>query len=48
MVSGPAEALDGTTVIGRVGGAALTIDGQLEIPVSELRDARDSGLEALI
>ena len=48
VVSGPAEALDGTTIIGRVGGSTLEIDGQLEIPVSELRDARDSGLEALI
>ena len=31
------------TVIGRVGGAALAIDGELEIPVAVLRDARDSG-----
>ena len=36
------------TVIGRVGGGALAVQGQFEIPIAELRDARDSGLENLI
>ena len=48
VVSGPAEVLDGMTVIGRVGGGALAVQGQFEIPIAELRDARDSGLENLI
>jgi phosphoribosylformylglycinamidine synthase subunit PurL len=48
VVSGPAEVLDGLVVIGRVGGSSLAIEGQFEIPVEELRDARDSGLENLI
>ncbi len=44
IVSGPREALAGFVVIGEVGGDALTIEGLLDIPVSELRDARDGGL----
>ncbi len=48
VVSGPAEVLDGLAVIGRVGGSSLAIEGQFEIPVSELRRARDTGLENLI
>jgi phosphoribosylformylglycinamidine synthase len=48
VVSGPAEVLDGLVVIGRVGGSSLAIESQFEIPVSELRDAHDSGLESLI
>ncbi len=48
VVSGPAEVLEGLAVIGRVGGSSLAIEGQFEIPVAELRDARDGGLENLI
>jgi phosphoribosylformylglycinamidine synthase subunit PurL len=48
VVSGPAEVLDGLAVIGRVGGSSLAIEGQFEIPVAELRDARDGGLENLV
>ena len=44
IVSGPRDALAGFVVIGEVGGDALTIEGLLDIPVSELRDARESGL----
>ena len=44
IVSGPREALAPFVVIGKVGGDALTIDGLLEVPLSELRDARDAGL----
>jgi phosphoribosylformylglycinamidine synthase subunit PurL len=48
VISGPTEALHGLTMVGRVGGSSLVIEGQVEIPVSELRDARDTGLESLI
>ena len=44
IVSGSRDALAGFVVIGEVGGDALTIEGLLDIPVSELRDARESGL----
>jgi phosphoribosylformylglycinamidine synthase len=44
IVSGPRAALAGFVVIGEVGGEALAIEGLLEVAVSELRDARDSGL----
>ncbi|MBV9605911.1 MAG: phosphoribosylformylglycinamidine synthase subunit PurL [Solirubrobacterales bacterium] len=44
IVSGPREALAGFVVIGTVGGDSLTIDGLLELGVSELRAARDGGL----
>ncbi|MGA8339033.1 MAG: phosphoribosylformylglycinamidine synthase subunit PurL [Solirubrobacteraceae bacterium] len=44
IVSGPRDALAGFVVIGEVGGDALTIEGLLDIPVSDLRDARDRGL----
>jgi len=44
IVSGPREALAAFVVIGEVGGDALAIDGLLELPVSEMRDARDGGL----
>jgi phosphoribosylformylglycinamidine synthase subunit PurL len=44
IVSGPREALAPFVVIGEVGGDALAIEGLLELPVSELRDARDGGL----
>jgi phosphoribosylformylglycinamidine synthase II len=45
VVSAAAEpALAGMTVIGRVGGTSLVIDGVLDVPVSELRDVREGGL----
>ncbi|MBV9416695.1 MAG: phosphoribosylformylglycinamidine synthase subunit PurL, partial [Solirubrobacterales bacterium] len=44
IVSGPREALAGFVVIGQVGGDALVIEGLLELAVSDLRKARDSGL----
>jgi phosphoribosylformylglycinamidine synthase len=44
VVSGPASALEGYRVIGRVGGSDLEISGHLKLAVSELRAARDSGL----
>ncbi len=44
IVSGSREALAPFVVIGEVGGDALAIDGLLDVPVSELRDARDGGL----
>jgi phosphoribosylformylglycinamidine synthase II len=44
IVSGTREALAGFVVIGEVGGDALRIEGLLEVAVSELRSARDSGL----
>jgi phosphoribosylformylglycinamidine synthase len=48
IVSGPEEALAEMTVIGRVGGTELTIEGELALPVSELRDAREFGLAKLV
>ena len=36
------------TVIGRVGGSELAIDGELALAVSELRDAREHGLAKLV
>jgi phosphoribosylformylglycinamidine synthase subunit PurL len=48
IVSGPEEALADMTVIGRVGGSALTIEGELALAVSELRDAREFGLAKLV
>jgi phosphoribosylformylglycinamidine synthase subunit PurL len=44
IVSGPREALVGFVVIGEVCGDALRIDGLLDLPVSELRAAREAGL----
>jgi len=44
IVSGRREALAPFVVIGEVGGDALAIEGLLELPVSELRDAREGGL----
>jgi phosphoribosylformylglycinamidine (FGAM) synthase-like enzyme len=46
VVSGPQ--LDGFEVIGRVGGEELEIVGQLKLPVSALRDAREAGLAELV
>jgi phosphoribosylformylglycinamidine (FGAM) synthase-like enzyme len=48
IVSGPDDALGGLALIGRVGGAVLRIEGELEIAVSEMRDARDCGLIGLV
>jgi phosphoribosylformylglycinamidine synthase len=48
IVSGPAEALAEMTMIGRVGGSELAIDGELAVAVSELRDAREHGLAKLV
>ena len=48
IVSGPRSALGGFVVIGEVGGAALRIEGLLELAVSELRDARESGLSGWV
>ncbi|MEA2196999.1 MAG: phosphoribosylformylglycinamidine synthase subunit PurL [Solirubrobacteraceae bacterium] len=45
VVSGPEEAVTALgRVIGRVGGDTLVIPGSIEVAVSELRAARDSGL----
>jgi phosphoribosylformylglycinamidine synthase subunit PurL len=44
IVSGPPEALAGFVIIGEVGGDRLAIEGLLDLAVSELRDARESGL----
>jgi phosphoribosylformylglycinamidine synthase len=38
------DVLAGMTVIGRVGGDTLEIDGVLKAPVSELRELRERGL----
>jgi phosphoribosylformylglycinamidine synthase II len=48
VVSGPEETLRDFPVIGRVGGDALQIDGQVTIALSELRAARDHGLERFV
>jgi phosphoribosylformylglycinamidine synthase len=45
IVSGREDALSAFTVIGRVGGGSLAIEGLLELAVSALRDARESGLD---
>jgi phosphoribosylformylglycinamidine synthase subunit PurL len=44
LVSGPREALAGFVVIGEVGGDTLSIEGLLELGVSELHAAREGGL----
>jgi phosphoribosylformylglycinamidine synthase len=48
IVSGPEDLLAEMTVIGRVGGTELIIEGELALPVSELRDAREFGLARLV
>jgi phosphoribosylformylglycinamidine (FGAM) synthase-like enzyme len=48
LVSGPMSALDGLMVIGRVGGSALSIEGRLEIALSELGDVCANGLARLV
>jgi phosphoribosylformylglycinamidine synthase len=47
VVSGPEEAIPGT-VIGRVGGDTLEIEGLLKLAVSELADAHAATLAALV
>ncbi len=44
IVSGAEEALRGCTVIGRVGGSVLMIEGVLDVEVSRMAEARDGGL----
>jgi phosphoribosylformylglycinamidine synthase len=44
VVSGSREALAGFVVIGEVGGDALRIEGLLELGLSEMSSARESGL----
>ncbi len=44
VVSGPAQALAGFQLIGRVGGSTLEIEDSLSVAVSELVAARESGL----
>jgi phosphoribosylformylglycinamidine synthase subunit PurL len=45
IVSGPEEALRGLTVLGRVGGSALRIEGIMDVEVSRLAEVRRRGLE---
>ncbi len=45
IVSGSEEALRDLTVIGRVGGSALELEGVLSVEVSRLAEARRHGLE---
>jgi phosphoribosylformylglycinamidine synthase len=47
IVSGSADALDGLTIIGRVGGSGLDIAGVLSAPVTDLEHAWSGGLTAL-
>jgi phosphoribosylformylglycinamidine synthase len=48
IVSGPRQALAGLTIIGRVGGDALELEGQLKLAVSALYDAREHGLARFV
>ncbi len=48
IVSGPEAALAGLEIIGHVGGAALEIPGVLKVAVSELAEARDTGIADLV
>jgi phosphoribosylformylglycinamidine synthase subunit PurL len=48
IVSGRPEELAEMTVIGRVGGSALTVEDKLALAVSELRDARELGLAKVV
>ncbi len=52
VVSGPPEALSrfgaAARVIGTVGGEALTVEGELSVPVAELARVHAGGLAALI
>jgi phosphoribosylformylglycinamidine synthase II len=44
IVSGREEALAGLTVIGRVGGPSLELEGRVNLPVSVLAETRELGL----
>jgi len=44
IVSGPDAVLTGLTIIGRVGGDALELDGLVKVAVSDLAGAREHGL----
>jgi phosphoribosylformylglycinamidine synthase len=48
IVSGDADALGGSQVIGRVGGAELEIDGVLRLSLDQLRGAWAGGLAAFV
>ena len=48
VVSGAPEALEGLTIIGRVGGDRLELEGQLNLAVSDLREARERGLSGYV
>jgi phosphoribosylformylglycinamidine synthase II len=48
VVSGPAQALTGLTIIGTVGGDRLLIDGLLDAPVAELASVRAGGLAQFV
>jgi phosphoribosylformylglycinamidine synthase len=48
IVSGSEEALRGLPVIGRVGGATLSLEGVLSVEVSRLADVRRRGLERFL
>ena len=48
VVSGPDSALPGATIIGRVGGDALAITGVLNVAVSAMTAARDTGLSRFV
>jgi phosphoribosylformylglycinamidine synthase II len=48
VVSGPAQALTGLTIIGTVGGDRLVIDGLLDAPVAGLASVRAGGLAQFV
>jgi phosphoribosylformylglycinamidine synthase len=48
IVSGPTEALEGLLTIGAVGGEYLTIEGLLNLPVSELKAGHAGGVRGLL
>ena len=48
VVSGPDSALPGATIIGQVGGDALAITGVLNVAVSAMTAARDTGLSRFV
>jgi phosphoribosylformylglycinamidine (FGAM) synthase-like enzyme len=48
IVSGPASALAGLEIIGRVGGDELELEGQLKLAVSELHEVRERGLAQFV
>ncbi|MDQ6606854.1 MAG: phosphoribosylformylglycinamidine synthase subunit PurL, partial [Actinomycetota bacterium] len=48
IVSGADPALAGMRIIGRVGGDALELEGQLKLPVSALREVRERGLSEVM